>query len=183
MSDEKRKEQIAQPRVKKSLKNKFKEAFTHDDVESIGDYIFFQVLMPAAKDMISDTVRNFVDIFLYGSSGGNSNNRRREYYRDNVSYRRESNIRRDYDYCTTVNPNDISEVVFKTRVEAINVLASLRADISDYGSATLGSFKELTGLDVEITDHNYGWRNLDSARPAASRGGYVLMMPKATYLK
>ena len=57
-------------KVKKTLGKKFKEAFTHDDVESVGDYLLFSVLIPAVKDMVSDFVRNATDIFLYGSGGG-----------------------------------------------------------------------------------------------------------------
>lgn len=168
-------------KVKKTLGKKFKEAFTHDDVESVGDYLIFSVLVPAVKDMVSDFVRNATDIFLYGSGGGRTSNGGKKNYNkvDKVSYQR-SGSNRDYNNCGKV---DIDEVVFATRVDAVNVLASLRGDIEDYGCATVGGFKEAAGIDVEITDHNYGWTNLDNARPAASRGGYKLIMPKYTYIK
>lgn len=168
-------------RVKKTLGKKFKEAFTHDDVESVGDYLIFSVLIPAVKDMVSDFVRNATDIFLYGSGGGRTSkgSGKKEYNKvDKVSYVRSGG--RDYNNCGRV---DIDEVVFTTRVDAVNVLAGLRSDIEDYGTATVGSFKELAGIDVEITDHNYGWTNLDNARVGSARGGYVLVLPKTVYIK
>lgn len=167
-------------KVKKTLGKKFKEAFTHDDVESVGDYLLFSVLVPAVKDMVSDFVRNATDIFLYGSGGGRTSKGGKTNYNkvDKVSYQKSGS--RDYNNCGRV---DIGEVIFTTRVDAVNVLASLRSDIEDYGCATVGGFKEAAGIDVEITDHNYGWTNLDNARPAASRGGYVLVMPNPVYIK
>lgn len=165
-------------KVKKTLGKKFKEAFTHDDVESVGDYLLFSVLVPAVKDMVSDFVRNATDIFLYGSGGGRTSKGKTNYSKiDKVSYTKSGN--RDYNRGRV----DIGEVIFTTRVDAVNVLASLRSDIEDYGCATVGGFKEAAGIDVEITDHNYGWTNLDNARPAASRGGYVLVMPNPVYIK
>lgn len=166
-------------KVKKTLGKKFKEAFTHDDVESVGDYLLFSVLVPAVKDMVSDFVRNATDIFLYGSGGGRTSKGGKTNYSkiDKVSYTKSGT--RDYNRGRV----DIGEVIFTTRVDAVNVLASLRSDIEDYGCATVGGFKEAAGIDVEITDHNYGWTNLDNARPAASRGGYILVMPNPVYIK
>src|SRR5690606_17881328 len=53
---------------KKSLGKKISETFTGDDARSVGEYVLFDVVIPAAKTMISDAVGQGVERMLFGEA-------------------------------------------------------------------------------------------------------------------
>lgn len=58
-------------RVKKeSLGSKFKRAFFGENVENVGEYMLFDVAIPAFKATISDMIGNGIEVLLFGESRG-----------------------------------------------------------------------------------------------------------------
>src|SRR5690606_24426648 len=53
---------------KKSLGSKFKETFAGDDAQSVGNYLLFDVIIPATKNLISDMVSQGIERLLFGTS-------------------------------------------------------------------------------------------------------------------
>lgn len=169
------------PKIKKSFRKKLREALTHDDKESIGDYLIFSVLLPNLLDTASDILHNATDSIIYGIGETSSRSKRRgaAYNKvDNVSYSRPSASTTLYNSYGKI---DIDEVNFRTKVDADRVLLTLRNDIEMYNHATVCAFKEEAGVEPQYIapiDHDYGWYNLDGARPQSTRDGYILVMPK-----
>ncbi len=172
---------------KKSMAKKFKEAFVGEDGDdqSVADYILYDVLVPAAKNTISDIVTGGIEMILYGERRGGSRmnrDRGRSYVnysgystrRDNDRARNSSRVRRsarDRVY------ND--DIVLPTRGEAEQVIDSLLDIIDQYGSASIADLYSLTGIDSDFTDNSYGWTNLSTASVSRTRDGYILNLPRA----
>lgn len=162
-------------RRKKSFGQKVKALIFSDDGRTVARDIVQDVLVPAVKDIIS----NSVDAALYRGAkpqkrGGTS---RTNYVSFSDDRRRpspsiESRARHDFD-----------EITISTRPEAEEVLDTLRELIDTYGNASVADFYELVGVSSVFTDNKYGWKSLNTARVVRSRdGGFVIELPKTVVL-
>lgn len=180
-------EKVVKNRVttqKKSLIQKFGESFFDMDGEqSLTDYVFNDVLMPAVKDTIADMVIGAIDMAFYGSTGGRrrpsrGGSRISRGTTEVVSYDRFSDRGRGRRAASGRERYDVSNVVFSTRQEADQVLDVLCDYIEEYQAVTVGDFYEACGISTQATDFKYGWYNLGSARIHPSGRGYILEMPR-----
>jgi len=71
---------------KKSPGSNFLKSFLGDDIGSVGEYIVYEVLIPAAKDTLRDIVSGGVERLLFGDGGGSSRRRDRDSGKTIVSY-------------------------------------------------------------------------------------------------
>lgn len=171
---------------KKSLGKKFTEAFIGDesDKTSVTDYILYDVLIPAAKNTLSDIVTGGIEMLLFGERRGRStstrnrgtsyvnysNYSRRENERSRpVSHNSRSSVRRLY--------ND--DIIVNSRGEAEEVIDRLLDIIDEYGEASVADLYALVGIDSDYTDNKYGWTNLSMASVSRTRDGYSINLPKA----
>lgn len=165
---------------KRPLFSRLGDNLKAEDSGSVGEYIILEVLLPAAKNMISDAVSQGIDRILFGSSsprrsadtrpGYTNYNRVRptgayETRRDDISHR--ARARHQFD-----------EIILATRAEAEDVLEGLRELISVYEVAKVTDLYELLNFTGEFTDERWGWTDLRNARIKAVRGGYLLDLPK-----
>lgn len=172
---EKKVEKIVSGSVKSKKKNgiqKITDVFIPEDVDNVKTYVFEDVIVPAVKDIILDTVRAFLGIDK--KSGRNSNASKvayRSYYdKDN---RRDSNatrIRTGYDF---------DDIILDNRGEAEDVLARMDELIDTYGLVSVADFYDLVGVSGNYTDNKYGWSNIRSASVIRVRDGYMIKLPKA----
>lgn len=164
---------------KKSGMRKFSDVFISEDAGNVKSYIFMDVLLPAAKKLISDVVTNGIDMLLYGEAGrsrkrsGTSKVSYSSYY-DRDDRRRE---RRSY---SSRNSFDYDDFVYETRGDAEAVLDTMYEIIQQYGEVTVADVYEAS----EITNHNYtannyGWTDLRGSEIVRTRGEYWLKLPKA----
>ena len=179
---------------RKPLTRRFAETFIAEDSQSVGRYILLEVLIPAAKDLISDMVSQAVDRTLFG--GGRSGRGRSGYHpsgsTSHVSYNR-------YGSSTTGPPwrreeerpgisrsarrnHDFDEIVLATRAEANEVIDRLFDLISKYEQATVSDLYDLVGLEAKFTDEKYGWRDMRGVQALRVGGGYLLDLPKPEQL-
>lgn len=172
---------------KKSLGEKFGETFLEEDGRSVGAYILYDILIPAAKDTFSDLVRGGVEMLLYGEGGSRGRStyrdRGRSYSQSRVSYnrmygdddrriapRRERRGRSRYNF---------DDIFLESRDEAKAVLDELMDQIDQYGVATVEDFFDCVGMTSEWTDCDWGWRNLNDAYIERARGGgWIVCLPK-----
>ena len=172
------------PLIKKPFKKKLLEAITHDDKESITDYLIFSVLLPNLLDTASDVLHSMTDSIIYGigESGSRGRNKRNYASRvDHVSYSQPQATTVSYN--TTYGRIDTDEVVFRTKYDAQKVLDSLRNDIEMYDKAFVYAFKEQAEVEPQYIapiDHDYGWTDLSPgvAKVMSTRDGYILKLPK-----
>ena len=159
---------------------KLTNLFAPGDMSSIKDYLIMDVIVPATKKMISEIVRNGIDMLMYGETGrsknynGNSDKvSYRSYYGSNDSNRSNSGSR-------TRSVFDYDNIMIPTRQEAEEVIRQMDAIVEKYGTVSVADLYDLCG----VTDHNYmnakyGWTSIRTAEAIRVRDGYILKLPRA----
>lgn len=178
-------------RRKKPLSKRLAEVFVADDAQSVGSYILFDVLIPAAKDVIADVVSQSIERTLFGGARSAS---RRTGLRPggssgHVSYNRYSSTppwnrdRRDEPPRGNISrkargSHDFDEIILATRVEANEVIDRLFDLVSQYDQATVADLYELVGISGNFTDEKWGWTDIRGAGVTRISNGYLLDLPK-----
>ena len=164
----------------KSKTRKFADVFISEDASNVKNYIFSDVLIPAVKKLVSDIVKDGIEMILYGGTSGRdrrSNGSRASYVSyDRFSDRRDT--RRD-DYRAR-NGYGYDDVTLDTRSEAEEVLTRMDELIDMYGMVRVADLYDLVGISGNYTDNKYGWTNIRNASVVRDRdGGYRLKLPRA----
>ncbi|MFI5156846.1 MAG: hypothetical protein ACHQEM_11695 [Chitinophagales bacterium] len=167
---------------KRSLADSFAESFFGDDTKSVGSYILYDVLIPAAKSALTDMITGGIEMLLYGEP---RNDRiRRDKGRSYVSY---SSMYGDRDRNRTRERTDVprnrarqrfDDIIVDRLVDAEEVLAQMADIVENYGVASVADFYDLVGLNGEYSDYKYGWDNLAQAKVVRVREGYTFVLPK-----
>lgn len=175
-------------RKRKSLRKQFLEVFVAGDAKSASRYAIFDIVLPAAKDMVVEVGQGFLEKLVYGDS------RRRYrgmthpqsgplgYVNYNKPYSpiggehrilaadrvlsRQARARHDFD-----------DIVLDSRTEAEEVIDRLFDLVSRYESATVADLYELVGLSSSHVDHKWGWTDLRGSGVSRIRDGYLLDLP------
>jgi len=170
---------------KRTLLDKFKESFLGES-ENLGDYIIHDVLIPAFRDTISDMGIGVIErMFGNGRTRqmGRSNvtrDRGRSYvtYNNSDRGRGRDDRRDDRDRDRgSRGRHNFDNVIFTNKWEAEEVLSTLVDMTLEYGEATVRAFYELSNMDSEHTDENYGWTNLRDAYVDRTRDGFIIAFP------
>lgn len=176
---------------KKPLGKRIAELFGAESGQNIFDYLIGDILIPAAKNTLSDFVSEGVDMAL-----GIDTRRRRRDPRDRygrvdygASYRgdrRDDRRRddRDRDRRRDHAPSSYEDILFETRADANRAIGSLCDIIDSYGQASIGDLFDAAGISGgDYTDRRWGWYNIASARITPVRGGYMRDLPRPELLK
>lgn len=166
---------------KKSTTRKFADAFISEDVSNVKSYIFSDVLIPAAKKLVSDIVKDGIEMILYGGTG-NRDRRSSTFRGDYVSYdkySRRGDERRYRDERSNRAGYSYDEIVLETKGDAEAVLDRLSELIDTYGQATVLDLYDIVGITGRYTDDKYGWMSIRNADSVRVRDGYLLRLPKA----
>ena len=173
---------------KKSLGKKFWETFfgEGENFSSVSQYVIHDVIVPAIKDLVADTVKGGIEMMLFGDTKGSRT--RRDGNRSFVNYGGVNTSRdRDRNRFTQTNRrarHNFDDIVLESRGEAEEVLSVLVELIdSDYRQATVADLYNLVGVSANFTDDKWGWTDLSQASVVRARsGGYLLSLPKTVLL-
>lgn len=90
--------------------------------------------------------------------------------------------RRNYNQRTRpVAGFEFDDIIFDNRGDADLVLDQLESAIANYGMASVLDLYDLAGLTCQnYMADKYGWTDIQSARVARTRDGYILQLPRAT---
>lgn len=172
--------------TKKTLGKKLAETFISEDAHSVTSYIFSDVIVPMLKDMIFGAINQGSEAMIYGLGGGrkpagrrsSSRNYTSASYQDYYSGSARSEARPE------VVKLDTSELSFKTRAIALDILEDMKAVIEQYDNISISGYHEIverrTGYcpSGSYTDYNYGWTDLSKVTTQIIKGGrYVLTLP------
>jgi hypothetical protein len=185
-------------RRKKPLGKRFAETFVNADAGSVWNYIVMDVVVPAAKDMLSDAVSQGIDQMLFGGErrwqGGPSSRRGRGGSNGVVSYNRaysggvgSQQTRRDGPASNSISrrgraTHNFDEIIIPTRVEAEEVIDRLFDLVQKFELATVADLYDLTGITGNFTDEKWGWTDLRGAGVSRVKGGYLLDLPRPEHL-
>lgn len=165
---------------------KVTEEFIAENIENVKAYIWHDIIVPAAKSLALDIIRDGSEMMLEGRVRGNGS--RKSSY---ISYDSKSDRRSSYTGYNSVSRSDTSDkassrsslyhfdnIVVATRGEAEDILFTMEEIISEYEIVTVADLYELAGINGSHTDNKYGWRSISSASIMRIRDGYLLKFPK-----
>lgn len=173
-------------RKKQSFGRKLTENFVEEDKATVKDHLLYDVLIPAAKNTLSDMIKGGIDMILFGETSRNTSNTVRNKNRSYVSYGAY------YDDPRGRQRNQISprsrathsfdDIVLGTRSEAEEVLSHMVDFIIDYGQVTVADMYDLVGVTSDYTDNKWGWVDLSRAVVSPVRGGFIIQLPRTQQL-
>lgn len=159
---------------KKNGIQKITDVFVSDDVENVKSYIFEDIIVPAIKDILLDTVKTLLGV--NGRTGKNTTASKVSYR----SYYDKENDRRDYSARKVRTGYDYDNIVFESRGDAEAVLDAMNDIITQFGVVSIGDLYDLADMSVDnYTLNKYGWTDIRSATVNRVRDGYMLKLPKA----
>lgn len=170
-------------RRRKSLRRQFKETFVAGDARSAITYVLFDVLLPAAKDMVVEAGSQGIERLIFGDSRRRSIHRPPSGPTGHINYNRHSTPSRLSGPERVISRrararHNFDEIVLDERHEAEEVIDRLFDLVSRYESASVADLYELVGLTSTHTDNKWGWIDLTGAGVTRVRGGYLLDLPE-----
>ena len=177
-----------------SMKKLFRQAFIPEDVADARDYILADLVMPAIKNGIFDTVLNIIDYWRGGGgqyrkpTGGNvsrfNGNNQTQYNRFAPRFTQGptepiQNQRYSYDDIVIEDYAPADGGSAKAKADAEGVLVCMQNTIDQYAVVRVSDLFEFVGLTGTPNDYNYGWTNISSAYTRRVSGGWLLVLPKA----
>ena len=170
---------------------KVKRSFVKEDMQNIGDYIVFDILIPGVKKAVFDVVVGSLsqalgvpirgyDSVVKTSRGYSGNNGERVYR--NYSTNRSSNTVTSYGQDRTrFNRFQVSDIVFEYKEDAMSLLEQMTDICDQYGWFSVFDFYDKAGI-IEGNDHTnlqYGWHDVSGSTVSFNGSGYVINLPKA----
>jgi hypothetical protein len=173
-------------RRKQGIFSRVGGGFIAEDGGTVVSYVLMEVLLPAAKNMISDAVSQGIERMLFGDARPRSAGSDRRGYTNYSRFSRDipgSNAGPSGASVRSISrhqraTHDFNDIIIASRAEAEDVLERLRDLINEYQVATVSDLYDLVGLTGEFTDDKWGWFDLRSGAIRAVRGGYMLQLPK-----
>lgn len=185
--DEKKVEKVVTGPVKEqkpSLGERMKDIFFSGDFGGAARYVATEVLLPAMRNLIVDTVSTAVERAVYGETRRRprSANEPRGRYRYDTAPGNRPPDRRGYvpDQplpATNRHHAGVNDILLVSREEAEMVIERMSDIISQYDVVSVADLKELCGLPNHYVDNTWGWHSVAQAVVRQTRDGYLLIMP------
>jgi hypothetical protein len=171
---------------KKPLGKRFTETFLGGDARGVGSYVMLDVLLPAARDMVTDVIIQGVERMVYGDVRSGSRRRSSSFIGQTPYNKMAGGFRPDprepMRSRRAVGGLEFEEIIVETRVEAEHVLEAMFHHIEKFQQVTLSDLKDLVGITAAYTDNKWGWSDLRGADIRHVRNGYLIQLPPAEAL-
>lgn len=166
--------------TKKNELRKVASIFAPGDMNQIGNYIVWDVVIPAIKDALEDVVTNGIRMILRGDTSPRDRFTNRDRF-GFVDYSKRSATSRSYQTSDNRSRSipSYDDVILRDRGEAEYVLDQMRAVLDQYRIVRVADLYDLIGQTAPFTANRYGWTNLSSATVERMREGYLLKLPRA----
>ena len=181
---------------KKPFGHKFKSIFFGGEFKEVVSYVTYDVLLPGARDILFDTIKNGAARSIYGSRGTSFRGRGNAIpVRSQVQYnnpvRRLSDPRmgdpRMPPMSTRLpdqppggyrqNRREANDIIFASKEDAEQTLETMLNCVEMYGVTSLADLYELVGLPQAHIDQKWGWNNLTPNSIKQIRDGWLLELP------
>ena len=159
-------------------------------IRDVGNGLFTDVILPALKDIMRDFLTTGADMLLYGGSvdrgryrGRGAPRRYDTYYEERRSPQRDRG--RSYGRPTEITSFVLDDLYFAYREDAELILGLLLERLAEYKWVTVGDLYNLAGVESNFTHERYGWGedSLANVRIIPSADGYLIDLPRPSYLK
>jgi len=188
---EKKVEKVIQGDVvvhKRGIGQKFKDLFVAADFRTVLRYVGYDVLIPAARDMIVDSAVKGVERMMYGESSRfrrgvhNTTGSRITYSTppnrgDRVEYGRDPRTSPP-DRSKFPRPNR-PDFLVQSKQEAETILDELYNLLNVWDVVSVADLKALAGFPSVHTDQKWGWTSLSGSDVRQMRDGWFVDLPPA----
>lgn len=170
---------------KKSIGRKIHDLFIASNFKTAAKYVALSVLLPAAKNMLFESVNKGSEQLIYGDA---SVRRRGPGQGSYTTYN--SPVNRAFGgspihHAPVISPDPRvprlgrTDFLLSTREEAETVLENMYDLISTYEIASVADLNELVGLPTTHVDNKWGWANLSGTQIRQIREGFLIDLPPA----
>lgn len=179
---------------KKRKRNLFGRLFSAvlgpEGVSGIGQYVADEIIVPAVKNLVVDSVTSGINMVMYGENKPRTSSS--SYSRSSGSYRPSTNYASRYSNTSkapdkasdrviprAIGRYGVEEYIIEDRYDASHVLTTLTESADMYNTVSVADYYDLIGVPSAYTDNSYGW-TMDSIVKATIipiRGGYVIKFP------
>lgn len=181
---------VLKGKVKERKKGAFKcflQNFIENDAKNIVNYVFRDILIPSAKDIVYDMITGGLQMGFFNnrhydnnSNRGRTPQRQTPYTNYNNYSNRRPEPRRDTYYNKEVQ--SFNDLLFDSRSDAQNILDHLVDLIQDYGQATVNDLYDSVGITGNFTDNKHGWFDLSFATISRTKDGFMINFPRTVVL-
>lgn len=170
-------------KTKSSFGSRAIGAFIGEDINNVGEYLVYDVVIPTVKNLLTDMVSQGIERLLFGESSprrSSSSGSRVSY----GSYSRPGSApgNRRPASAQSRRYHDFGDIELESRDEADLVLNRLIDLVDEYGLATVADLYDLCGITTEYTDENWGWTSARNMSVIRSRHGYQLHLPRPDHV-
>lgn len=184
-------------KAKHSIWRSVRDEFVSEDAPSVGNYILWDIVIPALKNMISDMGHGAIDIALGTdsrryrgrSSRGDSYVSYNRMYDDRDYYGGRKRRRRDWDddydddyYPRSRRREEPSDIGFRYKEDADDVLEMMISYLERYPEigVPVAYFYDKIGRTIpgNFTDEDWGWTDLSRTKVVPHGGRWYIDFPK-----
>ncbi len=162
---------------KPTLSRRLGDIFLVEDVDTVKQYVIFDVIIPGVKRVFLDAL----SMMLFGTtrSGGNKN--------AYVDYTRPGANRTSAPAESRATKRDYRDIAFTTRSKAEDCLMDLRVYLQEHGSVSVAYYCTWGDITPDWNDENRGWYDLSKVQVRTSQvigadgtpcSGYYLDLPR-----
>ena len=179
-------------KVKKSLKKRFVETFLKADIKDVKAFIFTDVIVPGIKDLAYNMITQGVNMWLFGDAKIKMK-KNGDGWTSWTSYGSvTSKSGQSAPKTVRSSSSKVEERGLPDKAEVYSKDSELREILSEYNKVFVAQYKSAFGLQVEPTDWNFGWTNLNDMYVYETRGEdengrlvrvFALHMPKVEVLQ
>lgn len=170
---------------KKTIGSRIKNIFFGGDIDSAASYVVSEVLLPALRNLVVETVSRGTDRLIYGDSAHRG--RRSTNYSPRVQYN--NPINRDRSSRTAYLPDQkpidrwtqgrktFEDVIVGSKSDADTVVEQLINVVDMYEVVSVADLYELLGLPSTHVDNKWGWSHLSGIEVRQVREGWQIAFP------
>lgn len=167
-----------------TISSRVKNIFFGGDINTAGSYVISEVLLPALRNLVVETISKGTDRLIYGES---MHRRRPSNYSPRVQYNNPINrgITQARSYLPDQRPIDrwtqgrkpFEDVIVGTKEEADMVVEQLTTVVDQYELVSVADLYELLGLPSTHIDNKWGWTQLSAITVGQVREGWRISFP------
>lgn len=165
---------------------RFRQSFIAGDASSVSEHIFWNLVIPSAKDALADTLSTFVDMMIYGEKRsrvgggiapvlGMGTTSKINYGAISTGGASPANNQ------AIIKPQQQkfspNEMYLPTRAEAELVLVRMFEVLKKYKSVSVANLNAMVGQSSDMIDYKWGWTDLSTADFRRRGELYHLILP------
>ena len=185
---------------KKSKGQRAVESFLGQEAESVRDHIVDDLIIPSAKDAMSnmcgsivdffnDMFHEFIDAIFFGTSGETTRTKASETYVSYQGYYSNKNKKRSIpEKKSEYSRHSIEELEYPSFETALKVRNDLVDTIENYGQASVADLFSLSEQTLDWAEYKekdgIGWTDPSAiGKPRRRRGRYIIPLPRPVRLE